>query len=179
MRGQVWIEAVLYIAIGVVAISLILGAGLPVIYKMRDRNTVVQTKEMLHAFDDAIRQVASEGLGSQRVLDPVIIKGGKLNIKKDEIIWEMDTTAEIMEVCGYRESCDEKLKQYEGNIEMELYNTPVEDEYIISLKLNYGKSMSIDLSDDSIKGSLTGKYTVYVKNSKVENNKPLITLKVM
>ena len=85
MKGQVWISAVLYIAIGIVAISLILSAGLPLIYKMRDRNTVMQTKDLLHTFDSSIRQVASEGLGSQRVLDPVIIKGGKLSVEKDSI----------------------------------------------------------------------------------------------
>lgn len=174
MRGQVWIEAVLYIAIGIVAISLILTAGLPVIYKMRDRNTVMQTKDMLYAFDNAIRQVSSEGLGSQRILDPVIVKGGVLNIKENELLWQMDTEAEIMEPC--EDDCDE-LAQQEGNIKMFLEKTVVEDEYVINLILDYS-NIIVELHEDSITGSLTGKYVVLVRNDKIENKKPVVSLKV-
>jgi len=178
MRGQVWVEAVLYIAIGVVAISLILSAGLPVINKMRDRNTVMQTKELLHTFDSAIRQVAGEGLGSQRSLDPVIIKGGRLDIKENEIVWRMDTTAEIMESCGYEDECDKELIQHEGNIDMSLFRTPVVGEYVINLGLKYN-NLIMELDENSIiKGSLTGKYSILVSNSGVENNKPVVKLKV-
>lgn len=176
MKGQVWISAVLYIAIGIVAISLILGAGLPVVYRMRDRNTVMQTKELLHTFDSSIRQVSSEGLGSQRILDPVIIKGGKMEINDNEISWQMDTSAVIMEPCGYEGSCDRSLKQHEGNIEMYLVETPVEDEYVIHLKLNYGDGIEVGLDENSlIKGSLTGKYSILVRNNGIKDG---ITLKV-
>jgi len=181
MKGQIWISAVLYIAIGVVAISLILSAGLPLINKMRDRNTVMQTKELLHTFDEAIRQVASEGIGSQRVLDPVIIRGGKLSIENDKIKWQMDTETQMMEPCDVSgESCsDKKLIQNEGNIEMFLEITPVEGEYISHLNLNYGSSIKLGLSLDSkITGSLTGKYVILVKYEKVAGEKPFIAISV-
>ena len=46
-KGDVWVSAVLYIALGMVLITLILSAGLPLIEKMRDKNTIVQTKNLL------------------------------------------------------------------------------------------------------------------------------------
>ena len=143
---------------------------------MRDRNTIIQTKELLHTFDGAIRQVASEGLGSQRLLDPVVIKGGKLDISKNKIEWQMDTSAEIMEACEANGRCnDEGLIQSEGNIEMYLAETFVEGEYVMHLILEYGDGFDVELDKGSvIKGSLTGKYVILVKN----NGKEGISLKV-
>jgi len=56
-KGQIWISAVLYIALGVVAISIVLSAGVPLINKIKDKNTIVQTKDILFAVDNIIRKV--------------------------------------------------------------------------------------------------------------------------
>ena len=80
MKGQIWISAVLYSALGIIIITIILSAGLPLINKIRDRNLVTQTKDIMRTLDDNIKKVANEGPGSKRFLSPLIIDGGELVI---------------------------------------------------------------------------------------------------
>lgn len=166
-RGFIWISAVLYIALGIVAISLVLTAGLPLINKMRDRNTVLQTKDLMHTIDKNIWQVRSEGVGSRRFLEPVIIKGGKLFIDDNENIiwWEMKTKTKIMEAC--EEGKDEDwCKQTEGNLLMKATETRIEGEYLISLLLDYSKNIDLEITGDYSSGSsLVGKYALSIENT--------------
>ena len=100
-KGDVWIATVIYIAIGVIILTLIVASGVPLINDMRDRNTFVQTKEVMHSIDEAINQVVSEGPGSRRALNPVIIKKGELTIMtgvENQIYWQMQTKAKIQEI---------------------------------------------------------------------------------
>src|SRR3989344_3360128 len=98
-KGDIWVSAVLYLTLGVIAIALILGAAIPLINKIKDRNTVAQTKEVLFTLDEAIRRVANEGPGSQRELSPFTINAGKLTIDQtaEVIKWELETEAVIQE----------------------------------------------------------------------------------
>lgn len=175
-RGFIWISAVLYIALGIVAISLVMTAGLPLINKMKERNTVLQTKDVMHAIDKNIWQVRSEGVGSRRFLEPIIIKGGNLMIydkdasdDSNKIIWQMKTKAKMMEACEAGESDEEELEtctQTEGNLRMYSYFTKIEGEYLISLVLDYSKNMDLDIDESTyISGSaLTGKYGLGIEN---------------
>lgn len=186
-KGFVWIEAVLYIALGVVAISLVMTAGIPLINKMKERNTVIQTKDLMHTIDKNIWQVRSEGVGSRRFLEPIIIKGGKLMIfgENNKIVWEMKTKAGMMEACKKGETNEEELKtctQSEGNLIMRAEQTIVKDEDIIKLILDYGTGdkETIDLIIPTDGGytsgsGLIGKYALSIEN-KGENK---ITLKVI
>ncbi len=169
-RGFVWISAVLYIALGIVAISLVMTAGLPLINKMKDRNTILQTKELMHTIDKNIQQVRSEGVGSRRFLEPVIIKGGKLFIddSKDEekIWWEMKTKAKIMEACEESDPNKDKCTQSEGNLKMYAFYTPVEGEYLIKLELNYKNTINLEIKKGtgySSGSALVGKYALSIE----------------
>lgn len=171
-KGFVWIEAVLYIALGVVAISLILSAGLPLINKMRDRNTVLQTKDIMHAIDKNIWQVRSEGVGSRRTLEPVIIKDGKLMLyddisttNKNKIIWEMKTKTKMMESCEETDEDKITCTKPEGNLKMYSFFTPVKDEYLIRLELDYTENIILSFGTGYTAGSgLVGNYGVAIKN---------------
>ena len=66
--GQIWISAALYTALGVILVTLILSVGLPFVDKLKTRNTVLQTKDVLYSFDSTVRAVYLEGLGSRRPL---------------------------------------------------------------------------------------------------------------
>ena len=99
-EGEVWISAVIYIGLGVVAITLLIGAGIPLINKMRDKNTYYQTKEVMHTIDDAILTVVSEGPGSRRFLSPLTLKKGKLFIDENQdgqVRWTMETKSVLQE----------------------------------------------------------------------------------
>ena len=67
-KGEVWISALLYFGIGIVILTIILAAGTPVIKKIRDKNVVLQTKEVMFMLDKGIKEVAKGGPGTQRVL---------------------------------------------------------------------------------------------------------------
>ena len=99
-RGQIWISAVIYIGLGIVAIALLIGAGVPLINKMRDRNTFFQTKDVMHTIDNAVFEVFSEGPGSRRFLSPINIGKGNLYIHENldqTIKWRMETDAVLQE----------------------------------------------------------------------------------
>lgn len=169
-RGDVWVSTVLYTAIGMIAITLILSAGLPVINKMKDRNTILESKVLMHAIEESVYTVISEGPGSKRVLDPVIIKGGKLIFEGNKIRWEMKTGVMIMEPCPDtdNECTNPSLIQKEGMLNFYLLKTIVEDEYIVVLELDYSlRGAVIDLSRSTVKGPLTGTYLMAISNDKV------------
>lgn len=126
-RGEIWISTVIYIGLGVIAITILVGAGIPLINSMRDRNTFFQTKEVMHTIDRAIQDVVSEGPGSQRFLSPLEIKKGTLNIDTSGIIWKMDTKAVIQQPGAVIQ---------EGNLELKLEeDSLIVDQYVASIKL--------------------------------------------
>ncbi len=95
-KGQVWISAVLYILIIVVAITIILSAGLPILEKMKDKTVFVQAKNTLLNLDQYIRRIKDEGQGSQRVI-PVEIRKGELYVEGNKLLWQLETEAEILQ----------------------------------------------------------------------------------
>jgi hypothetical protein len=90
---EVWVSAVIYIAISIVVLTVILSAGMPLIAKMRDRNAFLQTKGVMHDMDNVIKTVAGYGEGSQRPFTINIQKGSFMIDSTNDIIkWEMDST---------------------------------------------------------------------------------------
>jgi hypothetical protein len=177
-NGQIWISAVLYIALGIVAITIILSAGVPVIEKIKDKNTIIQTKEILFAVDNLIREVRDEGPGSRRVIQPLVIKDGSLFIKQNQnmIIWELKTSSVFVEPCGKNkdECLSKELVIKEGPMEIYQLTTIVEDEYIVKLELNYDSIGNLVLESETGKGSaLIGRYTMTVENKGISEGKNL------
>ena len=87
-KGDIWVSAILYFGLGIVIITIVLAAGLPVINKLRDKNVIIQTKQVMSTLDENIREVIREGPGSQRVVT-VNIKKGILSVddSEDTILW--------------------------------------------------------------------------------------------
>lgn len=125
-RGQIWISAVIYIGLGVIAITLLVGAGVPLINKVRDRNTFLQTKDVMQTIDKAIMQVVAEGPGSQRVLSPLEIKRGFLSIPiSREIKWEMETKAVLQEPGQLIREGNLNLLLMEDELIVDLYDAKI------------------------------------------------------
>ena len=170
-KGDIWVSAVLYLTLGVIAIALILAAAIPLINKIKDRNTVAQTKEVLFTLDETIRRVANEGPGSQRELSPFTIGTGKLVIEQEleKIAWEMETEAIIQEP-------NTPLK--EGVLTITLKEHPnIEDRYTILLETQY---TGIDLNLTSqFNNPFTGKFSVLVRHSgRFPANKPEVEIHI-
>jgi hypothetical protein len=94
-KGDIWISAILYVVIIVVAIALILNAGTPIINQMKDKITFTKARDTMLNLDKHIEDIASEGQGSQRIV-PIEIEKGKLKVKNNEIIWEIETDSKII-----------------------------------------------------------------------------------
>ena len=91
-KGDVWISAVLYMALGIIILVIVLSVGIPVVNKIRDKNVAINTKELMFDLDRNIRTVYSEGPGSRRPLRIEITKGiFSVDAEKDEVIWTFDT----------------------------------------------------------------------------------------
>ncbi|MFH1133787.1 MAG: hypothetical protein V1735_04800 [Nanoarchaeota archaeon] len=95
-KGEVWVSVLLYFLIMAIVVALLLGTGRPILDRMRDRSVFLQMKDSFSAIDKQVEDVASEGPGSQRVI-PLDVRKGKLILEDGKLIWEMETTAKLME----------------------------------------------------------------------------------
>ncbi len=87
----------LYAGIVSVAVLVVMQIGSPAITKMQDIAAVDQAKDSLANFDKIVQEVASEGVGSARVI-PVQIKKGDLSVVSsgDKVEYTIETKAEII-----------------------------------------------------------------------------------
>jgi len=156
-KGDIWISAVLYMALGIIVIALILAASLPLIDRLKDRNTMTETKKLLVTTDETIKIVAREGPGSQRELSPLTVNKGQLFIdeKNDTIAWKMKTSAPLLEP---------NIVIKEGVLSLLLAPTPVKDEYLITMGLSYHNDINLTLVSD-YKSPFMGKYTVVITHT--------------
>lgn len=193
-KGDVWISVVLYTAIGVVALTLILSAGLPLIQKMRDKNTVAQTKNLMTIVDENVRAVVGEGPGSRRYLSPFEIKAGDLFIDSDgdRIFWSLKTTAKMVEprwdsngnpiqpatgppdANGNVQSDIPEFR--EGSIRIYSNESIIVDEYVIVMGLDYANYADLELNSQ-FNSPFKGLYSMTIENTGTFNgNRPRISI---
>lgn len=168
-KSVIWVSAVLYIALGIIVISILLTAAIPVVNKLRDKNTFIETKKLLYTLDSNIKTVAKEGPGSQRELSPFVIGSGQLYIhdNNDTIIWSMETTAELIEP---------GVNIEEGALEMYLEKSRVVGKYIISINSKYTSIYDLKLKSQ-YNPPYSGRYSVVVKHTgNYTQNLPVIEI---
>lgn len=90
-RGQIWVETVIYILIGLALIGLVLALVMPKINEQRDRIVVEQTLVSLNALDNKIREVIVGGNGNKRIIDFGMKRGVmEINPEKDRITFVLE-----------------------------------------------------------------------------------------
>ena len=152
-RGDIWISAVLYIALGVMVLTIILAAGLPVIEKMKDQYTISQTKELMFRIDESIRYVYSQAPGAQIPLKTRISRGDiEVNQDQDTIIWTF-TSKTVKSEPG--------IEVQEGNLIILTEETTVSNRYDIILKLNYTNYLNL-ITPNSL--DLAGANQILIRN---------------
>lgn len=93
VRGQIWVETVIYTLIGLAIIGLVMAAALPKINKEKDKAVIEQSIEALGNIDNKIYEVLQGGSGNRRIPKLEISKGTFIvNMEKDTIIWELDSS---------------------------------------------------------------------------------------
>ncbi|MBI2148542.1 hypothetical protein HYU23_02585 [Candidatus Woesearchaeota archaeon] len=135
-KGDVWVSAILYFGLGIVVISILLAAGLPVINKLRDKNVVIQTKQVMHNLDQSIREVVKEGPGSQRVVTVNIKKGSFIiDEKKELVIWQYNNSKVLISEIG--------IPVFEGKLTIITREAQIKNNYNIQVYTNYSDIANI------------------------------------
>ena len=154
-KGQVWISAALYTALGVILVTLILSVGMPFVDKLKARNTILQTKGVMYDFDEIIRTVNLEGLGSRRPLYVDIGEGDFLiDSENDKLIWSFFAEDQL----GIEPDLLNPIK--EGNLNIQ--STSLGQGYRIELFLDYSNE-NVDIEALNLK-LLSGKYNLVAEH---------------
>ncbi|RMF55009.1 hypothetical protein D6745_03435 [Candidatus Woesearchaeota archaeon] len=95
-KAQIWVSLIIYVLIIVSVIVIVLKGGLPLIEQMRDKIIFSRARDSMANLDEQIRLVASEGIGSQRII-PFTIRDGSVSIDNNRMKWEIVTENEIIE----------------------------------------------------------------------------------
>ena len=169
-RGDTWISSVLYILLGLIVISILLASFLPLIDKMKDKNTFIQTKVLMSGLDDTIKETL-EGVGSQREFFLDIQKGEfQIDSDKEEIRWKLITKARLLEP----KVDDEKNVFKEGDLTV---FADTSEGYALNVVLNYGK-INIDLDTKPKILNLKGQSKLIIKNEGNDGGNTIISIKV-
>ena len=187
-KGDVWISVVMYTAIGVIALTLILSAGLPLIQKMRDKNTVAQTKNLMTIVDENIRAVVGEGPGSKRFLSPFEIKAGDFFIDQDgdRLYWTLKTTAKMVEprwdsngdpTLDNDANGEPDIPEFrEGSIRIYSNESIIIDEYVLVMGLDYSNFADLTLESE-FNSPFKGLYSMTIENTGTfVDNRPVISI---
>ena len=162
-KGDIWISAVLYFGLGIVVLSLILAAGMPVINKLRDKNIVIQAKEVLFKLDNNIREVARGGPGTQRLITIDIKKGNfKIDENSNQIMWEYEGKAMLSELGSVIEEGTLRTETKEGN---------EKGEYVVKMWVPYtsdNRDKLLQLNQEGIQ-TLQGTSQLIIKNAGAPN----------
>ncbi len=87
-RGQVWIETVIYILIGLTLIGLVLAFVMPKVNEQKDRLIVEQTISSLAFLDDKINEVIDAGKDNRRIVEFGMRRGElHFNPANEEIVF--------------------------------------------------------------------------------------------
>jgi hypothetical protein len=162
-KGQIWVSAALYTALGLILITVILSVGMPFVNKIKERNTILQTKNVLFELDKVIREVDLEGVGSRRPFF-IEIQEGELSINDltvDETITWMLISEDKLGIESGENVGDSGPRIDEGNLKIQ--SNRVGQGYEINLWLDF-KTNGINIKSDLDK--LSGQYNLVIEHKK-------------
>jgi type II secretory pathway pseudopilin PulG len=140
-KGQIWIETVIYLLIGLALIALVLAFVLPRVDEQKDRVVVDQTLVSLSVFDEKINEVVGTGEGNRRVVD--------FSMRAGELLIDADNDELVFTLRGMTEPYSEPgIKVPVGRVLVESTEGRSESSVDLTLKLS-----GIDLRIDGIEGS--------------------------
>lgn len=159
-KGQIWVSAALYIALGIIVITVVLSAGLPLINKIQAKNTLLQSKKVMYDLDKITKGVMLQGAGSKQKLF-VEIKKGELIIdptnNKKRILWTF--------LSKYNPGIEEGATIEEGSLIIS--NQKKGNEYEISIILdltNFLGSAGLKYNGEATKKTITGSYNLAIEH---------------
>lgn len=151
-KGQVWIETVIYILIGLALIALVLSFVLPRINEQKDRIMIEQTILSLNQIDEAINEVIDAGEGNRRIIE-LNMKVGKLSFDFDAVTGNSDTDKIIFLLNGLEKPYSEPgLEIPIGRVKAKTSNDKI---ISVTLTLEYKGVADLTFNDKQIVNEVT------------------------
>jgi len=153
-KGDIWISAVLYMALGIIILVIILSVGIPIVNKIRDKNIAINTKELMLDLDRNIRTIYSEGPGSRRPIKLEITKGTfSVSDTTDEITWQFSSKVLLSQP---------NIAIKEGSLIINSTKGASESDFLTTYTLNY--SLILNLSSTAGTNFIAGKNNIILTN---------------
>jgi hypothetical protein len=165
IRGQVWVETVIYLLIAFVMMGLVLSFIRPKIEELRDKAIIEQSLEIIKDMDNLIITIGSPG--NKRLIE-VGVRKGELVIDSlsDKITFKMDSRymytepGKVVDIGNIQALTEENGKNSEITLERDF-----SDEYNITYK-----------GEESIKtfAKVSAPYRIFITNEGELSNKIVI-----
>ena len=94
-KSEIWISAIIYTLVTILALTLILNTGIPILTEIKDRAVFERVKEIMLDLDKQIMEIARQGEGSQASVS-FEVKDGQIRFHNNQLIWEIKTNSEII-----------------------------------------------------------------------------------
>jgi len=140
-KGQIWIETVIYVLIGLTVIAIILSIATPQIQKMRERAILKQTINALNELDGEVKKI-EQAPGNIKIIEFRIARGRlDINPVEDKITYVLENTNLEFSESG------EEIKEGELTLKTEKvgrrFNVFLELRYRDKLNLLYKKGNEV------------------------------------
>lgn len=162
-KGEIWISAALYFGLGIIVITLILTAGMPVINKLQDRNTIIQTKDLMFILDNNIRDAINGGPGGQRYVEMEIKKGEfRFNNKENTVNWTFESRSPYSQ---------EGVTIEEGSLNIITRKSNVVGKNFIDMSIDYGHmAIPVDIEYTNPSQTIQGYNKLLIKNAGITSD---------
>lgn len=140
-RGQVWIETMMYVLIGLALIALTLTFVMPKINQKRDTIVIDQAIASLNVLDDKIITVIETGQSNKRIVE--------MNMRRGKLSFDVANNQIILEIDGL-------TKPYgEPNLEIDVgrvkaLSSVVGKTSTVKLTLAYGNGVDLTFKDNNV-----------------------------
>ena len=92
VRGQIWVETVIYTLIALTMMGAVLAFAIPKIEEIQDKSVIDQSINAVKDINNVILSVVQGGAGNKRVIETNIKKGSLIiDGEYDKITFEMET----------------------------------------------------------------------------------------
>lgn len=167
VRGQVWVETVIYTLIGFAIIGLVLAGALPKINQKKDEMAISRSIEAIGEVDNKIYEV-SRAVGNRRVINLEVRKGTFIiDPVEDTISWVLDSSFAYSEV---------GMTVPFGNINV---TTSQNGEYEVTLKLGYNMDLRYEGVNEKRFDIAPTPYKVVIENAGRDEETNKIIVKFM
>lgn len=94
-KSQIWISAIIYTMVAILALVLILSTGIPLLTELKDRAVFEKVKDIMVNLDQQISEIANQGEGSQAIVS-FEVREGEIKFEDNQFVWEIETESEII-----------------------------------------------------------------------------------